>query len=479
MMLPRLAAIGALFVLSCCAAFAQEPQIDWAKTNKEIFQDFTSLIKIDSSNPPGNETQVAKYLQSVLEKEGISSMLVGADPNRLSLIARLKGNGSKKPILIMGHTDVVGVQRDRWSEDPFGAKLIDGYIWGRGTIDDKDLVTGALMTMILLKRSGVPLDRDVIFVAEAGEEGGSPNRTFGISYLIDHNYPDIDAEYCLTEGGDFTSTGGKVQYQLVQVSEKEGRGMKLVAHGTSGHGSMPREDNAIVHLATAVGKLGAWQPPMELTPITKLYLEGLEKVSTPEETARLKALFDPAKTEAAQEYFRANNIRMNSTLRTSISPNIIQGGFRANVIPSEATATLDIRAVPGEDIDKFKALMEKVIDDPEVQIVTPAQWRPETPSSSIDTELYRDLASVQQSFFPGTETLPGMSTGGTDMKGLRAKGMQCYGIGAELPTEDLITHAMHSDNERIKESGLYTFVRYEYSVVAKIASNASATSKGL
>lgn len=463
--------VVALLCLSVPHASSQIPAVDWATTNQEILEDFTSLIQIDSSNPPGNETKVAKYLQSLLAKEGIPSVLAGAEPDRMSLIARIKGNGTKRPLLIFGHTDVVGVQRDRWTEDPFGAKRIDGYIWGRGTVDDKDLVVGGLMSMILLKRSGAQLDRDIIFVAEAGEEGGSPNHTFGISYLIDHNFPDIEAEYCLTEGGSFSSTAGKLRYQLVQVSEKEGRGMKLVAHGISGHGSMPREDNAIVHLGAAVGKLGTWQPPMELTPITRLYIEGLEKVSSPEETARLKDLFDPVKTDAAQAYFKANDIRMNSTIRTSISPNIIQGGFRANVIPSEATATLDIRAVPGEDVEKLKAMIEKVIADPEVQIVTPASYPKETPSSSIDTEMYKDLVETQQSMFPGTLTIPGMSTGGTDMKGLRARGMECYGIGAELPTEDLITHAMHSDNERIKESALYDFVKYEYTAVAKIAAH--------
>lgn len=464
-------ALAATVIAAATSLHAQKTPIDWSAVNKETFTDFTSLIKIDSSNPPGNETEVAKYIQGLLQKEGISSTLAGAEPNRLSLIARLKGNGSKQPILIFGHTDVVGVQRERWTEDPFGAKLIDGYIWGRGTIDDKDLVVGGLMTMILLKRSGIPLDRDVIFVAEAGEEGGSPNRTFGISYLIDHNYPDIQAQYCLTEGGSFSSTNNQVKFQLVQVSEKEGRGMKLVAHGVSGHGSMPREDNAIVHLSTAVSKIGNWQPPMHLTDVTKMYIEGLEKVSTPEASQRLKDLFDPTKTQAAQEWFRANDIRMNSTIRTSISPNIIQGGFRSNVIPSEATATLDIRAVPGEDITSFKAMMEQVINDPAVQLVAPATYPPETPSSSIDTEMYRDLSEAQQQIYPGTLTIPGMSTGGTDMKGLRAKGQQCYGIGAELPTEDAVLHAMHSDNERIKESALYNFVKYEYTAVEKIAAH--------
>ncbi len=464
---------------------AQAPELDWKKLQAETREHFSAMVKINSSNPPGNETVVAKYIQGVLEREGIPSKLVGADPNRLSLIARLKGSGAKKPILIMGHTDVVGVQAERWSEDPFGAKLVDGYIWGRGTIDDKDLVAGALMTMLILKRTGAHLDRDVIFVAEAGEEGGggaAPGAvpaarggggrgaaTYGIQYIIQNNWPDIDAEYCLTEGGSFVSTGGKVLYQRVELVEKVGRGMKLVAHGTAGHGSMPRMDNAIMHLGGAVWKIGQWQPPMNLTDVTRTYFEKLAQVSPPEEAARYKALFDSSKTEAAQEYFRKNNIEVNSMLRTSISPNIITGGFKSNVIPSEAEATLDIRAIPGEDMDKFKAMMEKVIDDPQITIEAGNFQAPTPTPTTTATEMYRMLETVQQRLFPGTATLPYMVTGGTDMRGLRMKGMQCYGIGAELPTEDMVTHAMHSDNERIKESGLYQFVRYEYEVVKGMA----------
>jgi acetylornithine deacetylase/succinyl-diaminopimelate desuccinylase-like protein len=469
--------------------FAQVPELDWKKLQAETREHFSAMVKINSSNPPGNETVVAKYIQGVLEREGIPSKLVGADPNRLSLIARLKGSGAKKPILIMGHTDVVGVQAERWSEDPFGAKLVDGYIWGRGTIDDKDVVAGALMTMLILKRSGAHVDRDVIFVAESGEEGGggaAPGAvpagpaatrggggrgaaTYGIQYIIQNNWPDIDAEFCLTEGGSFVSTGGKVLYQRVELVEKVGRGMRLVAHGTAGHGSMPRMDNAIMHLGGALWKIGQWQPPMNLTDVTRTYFEKLAQVTPPEEAARYKALFDSGKTEEAQDWFRKNNIEVNSMLRTSISPNIVTGGFKSNVIPSEAEATLDIRAIPGEDMEKFKAMMEKVIDDPQVTIVAGnLQAQSPTPSTT-GTEMYRMLESVQQRLFPGTATLPYMVTGATDMRGLRMKGMECYGIGAELPTEDMVTHAMHSDNERIKESGLYQFVRYEYEVVAGMA----------
>jgi acetylornithine deacetylase/succinyl-diaminopimelate desuccinylase-like protein len=465
---------------------AQAQEIDWKKLQAETREYFSAMVRINSSNPPGNETLVAKYIQGVLEREGIPSKLVGADPNRLSVIARLKGTGAKKPILIMGHTDVVPVQAERWSEDPFGAKLADGYIWGRGTIDDKDLVAGALMTMLILKRSGAHLDRDVIFVAESGEEGGGgaapgaapaakgsgPGRaTYGIQYIIQNNWPDIDAEYCLTEGGGFVSTGGKVLYQRVELLEKVGRGMRLVAHGTAGHGSMPRMDNAIMHLGGAVWKIGQWQPPMNLTDVTRTYFEKLAQVSPPEEAARYKALFDSSKTEEAQEYFRKNNIEVNSMLRTSISPNIITGGFKSNVIPSEAEATLDIRAIPGEDMEKFKAMMEKVINDPEITIEAGNFQAPTPTPSTTGTEMYHMLETVQARLFPGTATLPYMVTGGTDMRGLRMKGMECYGIGAELPTEDMVTHAMHSDNERIKESGLYQFVRYEYEVVAGMAVN--------
>jgi acetylornithine deacetylase/succinyl-diaminopimelate desuccinylase-like protein len=468
-----LTGLSAVSSVASSPAFAQKP-IDWKAADTETLNYFRSLIRLDTSNPPGNETIAAKYLQGILEREGIPAKLVGANPQRLSLIATLKGNGTKKPILIMGHTDVVGVQRERWTEDPFGAALIEGYIWGRGTIDDKDKVVASLMTILELKRSGVRLDRDVIFVAEAGEEGGSSDGSFGMQYIIRNNWADIDAEYCLTEGGNFYSRGGKVLYQKVEVSEKVGRGMRLVARGTSGHGSMPREDNAIVHLSAAVAAIGRWQPPMHLTDVTRTYLERLILVSSPEDAARIKALFDSSKTAQAQEYFRKNDLEMNSILRTSISPNIIQGGFRTNVIPSEATATLDIRAIPDEDMDKFKEMMTKVINDPAVTIESNQNnlgAASPPPASGLQTAMFQALEKAQQKFYPGTAILPWMATGATDMRGLRARGVQCYGIGPDLPQEDLVTHAMHSDNERIKESGLYTFVHYMYDAVLQVAAH--------
>ena len=464
----------ALPALLASAIYAQSRPIDWNAIDAETLRYFTDLIRQDTSNPPGNETVEAKYLQGILEREGIPTKLVGTNMQRLSLIARLKGNGSKKPILIMGHTDVVPVQRDRWTQDPFGAAIIDGFIWGRGTLDDKPLVLGSLMAMLLLKRSGVELDRDVIFVAESGEEGGGGGGGYGMGYIIQNDWADIDAEYALSECGDFRSVGGKIIYQKVAVSEKVGRGMRLVAHGTAGHGSQPREDSAVVHLSDAVAAIGHWQPPVHLTDTTRTYLEKLASVSSPENSARIRGLFDSSQVEDSQAWFRKNDVELNSELRTTVDPTIFQGGFRSNVLSSEATATLDIRAVPGEDMEKFKAELTRVIHDPLVTVETTGNLTsPAPPDSRTDTEMYRALEQAGQRAYPNTPTFPWMWTGGTDMRGLRARGMQCYGIGPEYPQEDTMTHAFHSDNERVREAGIYKFVQYMYDAVHQVAAKSA------
>ncbi len=447
-------------------AVASAQTLDWKAIQAESLKYYVDLIRIDTSSPPGNETKAAKYLQAILEKEGIPVKLFGPSPDRMSLVARLKGNGAKRPVAVIGHLDVVGVQRERWTEDPFSAKIIDGYVWGRGSVDDKDNVVASLMTLLLLKRSGATLDRDIIFIAEADEEAAGKD---GMLYLVDKHFPEIEAEYCLAEGGGFVSKGGKLTHQNVQLAEKRVQQMRLVTQGMAGHGSQPRPDNAIVRLSNAVAKLAAWQPPMRLNDITRSYFEKLALISTPEDAARFNGLSNPAKTAAIQEYFRQNDIFHNSVLRTTISPNIIQGGFRSNVIPSEATATLDIRALPDEDMEKFKAEMARVINDPLVKVESAGSQNLPAPAGTMNTEMYRTLEAVQKRLFPGTLTLPMMQTGGTDMGPLRRKGMACYGIGIDRPVEDAILHAAHSDNERGKISGLYDFVRYQYEVVGEIA----------
>src|SRR5215831_813754 len=344
---------------------AQVPSIDWDRYKVEILKHHRSLVQIDTSNPPGNETKAAEYLKSVFDAEGIPSQVFALDPARANIVARLKGNGTKRPILIMAHTDVVGVQREKWPVDPFGAVLKDGYIWGRGSVDDKDKLDANLITMLLLKRSGARLDRDVIFLAESGEEGTTGP---GIEFMVNQHFDAINAEFAMTEGGGATIENGRVVTVQIQTTEKVPRTTRLVVNGTSGHGSVPRVDNALVHLSAAVAKVGAWETPMRLNDTTRTYFEKLASISPPDKAARYNALLDPKRAAEAQRYLKLNEPQRYSMLRTSIVPTILKAGFRVNVIPSEAEATLDVRALPDENLDNLYAEMRKIIADPAVKI---------------------------------------------------------------------------------------------------------------
>ncbi len=248
-----------LTALCTSAAFAQTPAINWDQQKAEILRHYRALVQLDTSNPPGNETRVVEYLKKVLEDEGIPTKTFALDPKRANIVARLKGNGSKKPLLILAHSDVVGVQREKWPVDPFGAVLKDGYIWGRGTRDDKPILAANLMVMLLLKRGNVPLDRDVIFLSEASEEADTTG--VGINYMLAQHFDDVDAEFSLTEGGGATLEGNKVTIVNIGTAEKVPARIRLIANGTSGHGSIPRLDNAVTHLTAAVEKVGLGKLP--------------------------------------------------------------------------------------------------------------------------------------------------------------------------------------------------------------------------
>ena len=452
------------------AVFASAQAPDWPKVNAETLKHYTDVIQMDTTDPPGNETKVVEYVKKVLEAEGIPVITSAKEPARANLIARLKGNGSKRPLLIMGHTDTVKVDPAKWINfGPFSAARSGGFIYGRGTLDDKDNMTSGMMTMLLLKRLKVPLDRDVIFVAEAGEEAAA---NMGIGHLVEQNWSDIEAEICLAEGGQVMRHNGQVRYALIQTAEKLPNGARLVAHGISGHGSRPMRTNAIVHLSRAVEKIAMWDPPMRFNDTTRYYFEKLAGLSSPEDAARYNALFDPKKSAAAREYLAEHEPNHYSMLHTSISPNIISGGFQVNVIPSEATATLDIRALPDEDMPKFLELMRQAINDPAVEIVTESRnRRPAAPPSPIDGEAFKAIEAADRKVY-NTVTLPQMSTGATDMSYLRAKGVHCYGIGPMVDEEDAPKgFGAHSDQERILEEGLYKFVQFNWEVTNALAAS--------
>ncbi len=249
---------------------ASQP-VDWEGLRPEILDRYRELVRIDST--AGRETLVVDYLRQVLEADSIPTQTFALDPARANLVARLKGNGSKRPLLILAHTDVVGVQRDKWPVDPFGAVMKDGYVWGRGSKDDKPVLAANLMTMLLLKRRGVVLDRDVIFLAESGEEADLTG--VGINFMVREHFDAIDAEFAMTEGGGARIEGGRVTQVNIGTAEKLPARVRLVATGTAGHGSVPRMDNALIHLAPPSRSRARWQTPMRLNETTRTYFERL------------------------------------------------------------------------------------------------------------------------------------------------------------------------------------------------------------
>jgi acetylornithine deacetylase/succinyl-diaminopimelate desuccinylase-like protein len=436
------------------APAAATPDFDAAR--EEAVRFLSDYLRIDTVNPPGNETHGTDYLKAILAQEGISSETFELTPGRGNLVARLKGNGSKQPLLILGHVDTVPIEREKWTVDPLGGLIRDGIIYGRGASDDKSISIAGLEVVLLLHRLKIPLDRDVIYLAEAGEESSTQ---VGIDYMVAQHWGKIAAEFSLTEGGGMTEENGTVKQVVVTATEKLSRNMRLVAHGTSAHGSVPRADNPIVHLSAAVVKLAAWRAPILLNEVTRAYFARLATISPPDQAALYTHLDDPETLEKIQ----AQSPHLGALLRATISPTIIQGGLRDNIIPATAEGFLMVRSLPGEDVPTLMNQMREVINDPAVDLVPAWGQRPPAPPSRLDAEMFLALERVQQRLFPQAITLPAMSAGSSDSAQLRAKGVQAYGIGA------FGSEGAHGNDEHISVQGLGKLVEYLYDAAVEVA----------
>jgi acetylornithine deacetylase/succinyl-diaminopimelate desuccinylase-like protein len=470
---PTAAGAAALLLLSLvgpAAARAQQPAaLDWAAIEEETMRHYQALLRLDTSDPPGNERPAAEYLRDVLASEGIDVEVHYLEPNRPNVVARIRGNGSRRPLLLMAHTDVVNVDPAKWTHPPFSATREGGYVYGRGTVDDKDNLVSALMAMLLLRRTETPLDRDVVLLAESGEEGSV---RVGIVYMVDEHFPLIDAEFCLAEGGGLTREGGRVRYASIQTEEKIPRAIELVAHGVAGHGSVPLETNAVVRLSNAVGRVAAWNPPLRLNETLRAYFTRLLEISSPEQARHYASLLssNPEASAAAVEWLFRNEPRHAAMVRATLTPTIIDAGYRINVIPSDAIATIDTRLHADEDPERFLDMVREVVADPNVEVRYAARdVRPGASIGGVGTEAFQAIERGVQSHY-GVGSLPTISTGATDMAYLRARGVDCYGIGPALDIEDgPLGFGAHSDQERILESELHRFVRFHWDVVTDLA----------
>jgi acetylornithine deacetylase/succinyl-diaminopimelate desuccinylase-like protein len=424
----------------------------------------TDLIRINTTNPPGNELEAAKYIQNVLQKENIPAEVLEMKPGRGIVVARIQAGplpDSSKALLLLAHLDVVGVDRAKWSVDPFAATQKDGYIYGRGAIDDKSMVAANLAAFIGLKRSGTRLTRDVIFLADDDEEQGGDA---GIRAVIDRYWDKIACGFAINEGGVVVLQNGKVQYVGIQTSEKVAYNVTVTATGTSGHASIPLRDNPVVHLAAAVQKVGTLETPLHLLTITRRYFEQLAAVEDEDISKWIRALDTSDRADLAALRLAQMNPVWNSMLRDTIAPTELSAGVRANVVPAQASANLNIRLLPGNSILDTVAEMQKAVNDPQIKFTVEPDASPNAPASSITSELYQAIERLAPQQFPGAVVVPYLSTYYTDSAYLRMHNVQSYGL-VPFPLSDADMLRMHGDDERIPIASFRTGVEFLYKAV--------------
>jgi acetylornithine deacetylase/succinyl-diaminopimelate desuccinylase-like protein len=457
---------SALFLLVSTTAGAQEPASLGARAERYL----VDLIRLDTSNPPGNETRVAEYLKRVASTNGISAELLGDRPARLNFVARIPAtvhSEDSRPLLLMAHSDVVPADRSQWSVGPFSAELREGYIYGRGAQDDKSLLAAELAVMVELKRRGVKLTRDVILLSESDEEAGST----GINWLVRNAFPKIDAAFALNEGGAALDIRSGTRIFQIQTSEKVPTRVVLTAKGTAGHASLPRPDNPVVHLARAITALAAAAQPVQLNTTTRRYFSDISKLPDYAWLAPLLGKLEQESTAvAAANKIEATDPELNTMLRTSVTPTMLSAGIKVNVIPNQATAQVDVRRLPSETRQEIETRFRSIINDPAITISPePGQEMPATEPSSLTTPLFLAMEKVFRAENPNALVVPYMSRGATDGSYLRQKGMAVYGV--PIFVREGGESRAHGNDERISPGNLGRGTELLWKIVLGTAEN--------
>jgi acetylornithine deacetylase/succinyl-diaminopimelate desuccinylase-like protein len=429
-------------------------------------QYLADLVRIDTSNPPGNETQVAQYLKLTVEAFGISADLLGGDPKRMNFVARLRGSGKGRPLLLMAHSDVVPAEK-QWTVNPFGAELRNGFIYGRGTLDAKGLLAAEMAVMIEIKRRNLKLGRDLILVSEADEESGST----GIQWLVQNAWPKIDAEFALNEGGSIFETKDGTRVFQIQTLEKLPTRVMLTARGTAGHSALPSPNNAIEHLSDAISRISHADQPVHLNGTTRRYFRGLSKLPDYDWLAPLLSrLENPTTAKDAAAQIRKNDPDLDAMLHTTVSATVLTGtGNNANVIPSVAPALLDVRRMPSETREDVLIRLRQIVNDSAVEIsFAPGPQAPSADPTPTMTPLYRAMQRVIDRIYPRDVVVsPFMARAATDGNYLRSRGVPVYGVPLFLrePGESRV----HGNDERISTKSLDDGVELLWQMVLETA----------
>jgi acetylornithine deacetylase/succinyl-diaminopimelate desuccinylase-like protein len=428
----------------------------------------SQLIRIDTSNPPGNEARLDDFLAERLRPLGFEIEIVPTpQPGKAALFARLKGDGSARPVLLAAHADVVGVEREKWSLDPFAGIVKDGYVYGRGAIDFKGGMAVFAEAVMRLARNRVPLKRDVILLVEADEEGAPYNT----SWLAQSHWAQMDCEFALNEGGWIMKRpDGKVRYVSISTADKSSLSLVLTARGTSTHSSMPLPDQAIFRLARALARLGDYETPPRLTASTREFFLTLAKTSEPPMSAYFADLVDGADAARVARADReiGRDPLLHAIMRNTIAPVLLKAGFRGNVIPGSAEATVNFRVLPGTMVEDLIAEIEKVIADENVEVAAPRTRAAPSAPSSTESPLYRALVHSANAVWSGAPVTQYLFQAGTDAGAWRSRGVPVFGVYPyPIDGEDL--RRMHGNDERVPVDSLEEGVDYIYRTLLEVA----------
>ncbi len=468
------------FLLFALAATAQ------SRSAPEVAQLLSEVIRVDTSNPPGNEGRLADFLKNRFSPLGFEVDIIPTPtPGKAHFIARLRGDGSKRPVLIAAHTDVVGVEREKWTVDPFAGLIRDGYVYGRGAIDFKGGLAIFAQAVLDIKRSNKPLARDIIFVAEADEEGG----LYGTRFLAEKAWDKIDCEFALNEGGwIIAGNEGKVKYVSISTADKTSISLLLTARGTSTHSSMPQPDNAIFKLSRAMARLSSYDTKPKLTESTRSFFMTLAETSEEPMKTHFRNLATSNDPKLVAEADRAisQDPLLHAIMRTTIAPVLLQAGFRGNVIPGSAEATLNFRAIPGTAPEALISEISAVVGpEVEVTLASPSSARVNMTAeqkkafeqaarsargleSPKTTALYEALVKNAQLTYPGARVTPYLFQAGTDAGAWRSRGVPVYGI-YPYPITAADLERMHGNDERVPVESLVSGLKMITATLLEVA----------
>ena len=461
--MPAVLLLASLLVVDAPPAHAQD-----ADTRQLARDIFAELIEINTVTATGDTLRAAEAVAQRLRAAGFDEadvQVFSPAPRKGNLVARLRGTGVREPILLMAHLDVVEALPEDWTVEPFTFLERDGYYYGRGTTDDKNLVAAWVANLIRYKQEGFVPDRDLVLVLEADEENGDAD-ALGIQWLIANHRDLLDAAFALNEGGNLLVRGSDPLSNSVQTSEKRYATFRLDVRNVGGHSSVPARDNAIYRLAAGLAHLAAHEFPLELNETTRAWLERSAALEPPAMAAAMRAITAGAADAEAVERISALPT-YNAQLRTTCVATMLDAGHAENALPQLASATVNCRILPGGSPDDVQAVLGEVLADPAI-VVSPVLIDPAGPASEINEELVTVIEDLSEEYWPGVPVIPSMSAGATDSRFLRAAGIPAYGhTGFARDVDDV---RAHGQDERIGVEAFHLGVAYLYDLVKRLSS---------